>query len=491
MAKNVLAFDFGASSGRAMLAYYANGRIAMEEVHRFSNDPVTVRGTMYWDVLRLFYEIKQGIGKAARAGGFDSIGIDTWAVDFGLLDKDGNLLENPVHYRDRRTDAVMPQVLKRVSKRQIYETTGIQFININTLYQLYSLAQERPELLARAERFLMMPDLFGYFLCGAQRCEYTNASSTQLLDVHTRQWSRPLIEALGLPARIFPPIAPAGSSAGRLSPELCEELGAPAAEILSVASHDTASAVVSVPATERDFIYISCGTWSLFGTELDEPIVSEQSEQFNLTNEGGYGGRIRYLKNIMGLWLIQESRRQWQREGWELSYADLEREALASPAFACFIDPDDPAFGKPGNLPRRVREYCQRTGQTVPESRGAVMRCIYESLALRYAQAFAQIQACTGKDYSVIHIVGGGTKDKLLCQLTANACGVPVVAGPVEATALGNVAVQLIAQGQIADLWEARQVIADSYPTLRYTPAEQELWRESYRRFAAITAPKN
>ena len=382
--KRVLAFDFGASSGRAILATYTDGKIAMQEIHRFSNDPVNLCGTLYWDVQRLFFEIKQGITKAVHQGGFDAIGIDTWGVDFGLLDAHGQLVANPVHYRDERTVGMMEKAYEKVPQQELYDRTGIQLMRLNTVFQLVSLVENRPDLLERTETMLLMPDLLAYFLTGAKYAEYSEVSTTQMLDPKTGDWAYDLLERLGIPTRILPKIIDPGTPYGSLRADICEELGCPQVPVIAVCTHDTGSAVAAVPSQKDDFIYISCGTWSLFGTELKAPIINETSRRFNLTNEGGYGRTARMLKNIMGLWLIQESRRQWIREGFDVSYADLEREALEIEPFRCFIDPDDPSFEMPGNQPRRVQEYCRRTGQTVPQTRGEIMRCIYESLAMKY-----------------------------------------------------------------------------------------------------------
>ena len=483
MSKRVLAFDFGASSGRAMLARYDGNTIEIQEIHRFSNDPVLVNGTLYWDVLRLLFEIKQGITKAHNAGGFDCIGIDTWGVDFGLLDEHGDLLENPVHYRDNRNIGLVEQSFKKIEKDRFYNITGIQFMDINTAFQLYGLMQNRPYLMERAQTMLFMPDLLCYMLTGQKNTEYSIASTSQLLDAEKRDWSYEIIDALGIPRRLFQPIIQPGTVTGKLSHEICEELSVPAVDVIAVGEHDTASAVLSVPAREKDFVYISCGTWSLFGTELDSPCIGDKSLRYNITNEGGFGGTIRFLKNIIGLWMIQESRRQWIREGKEYSYAELEKQALATKPFQCFIDPDHPDFVPQGNLPRRVQEFCERTGQYVPQSVGEIMRCIYESLALKYRYTFDLLKDTTGKDYSVIHMVGGGTKDNLLCQMTANSCGVDVVAGPIEATVLGNVAAQLIALGEIDSVATARQIIARSQKLITYNPADCGVWEEAFGRF--------
>lgn len=486
MSKRVLAFDFGASSGRAILATFDGERIHMEEIHRFSNDPVNVRGVFSWDVLRLFHEIKQGISKAVHAGGFDAIGIDTWGVDFGLIDRKGHLLGNPVHYRDTRTVGMMEKVFETIPREELYQRTGIQFAAFNTIFQLAYLQQNEPEKLAQADKLLLMPDLFAYFLTGVMRAEYSEVSTTQCLDPKTGDWAFDLLERLEIPRRLFPPIVDAGDTYGLLSDEICEELGAPKVPVIAVATHDTGSAVVAVPSTEKDFIFISCGTWSLFGTELAAPVINETTLKFNLTNEGGFGRTTRFLKNIMGLWLIQESRRQWIREGENVTFAQLEQEALACAPFRCFIDPDDDSFVLPGNLPKRVQEFCRRTGQYVPQSRGEIMRCIYESLAMKYRYTFRAIREVTGLEYSTIHMIGGGTKDRLLCQMAADACAVRVIAGPIEATAAGNVAVQLIALGEIPDLRRARQVIAASEEPKFYAPGDTAAYDEAYARFEAV-----
>lgn len=487
MNKRMLAFDFGASSGRAMLGEFDGSTITLTEVHRFENDPVMLRGTYYWDVLDLFGEIKQGILRASHLGPIDCIGIDTWGVDFGLLDENGDLLQNPVHYRDKRTAGLPAQVEALLGENKLYETTGIQVIELNTSFQLYALAQNNPALLQRAQCALLMPDLFGYFLTGERTAEYTMASTTQLMDAHSHQWNEELMEALGIPPRLFPGIAASGKPLGTLSPDIQEELSVGPIPVVSVAGHDTGSAVAAVPAQEKDFLYISCGTWSLFGTELDAPIITEQSRRLNISNEGGYGYTTRFLKNICGLWLIQETRRQYKREGTQYSYGDLGQLALDAAPFACFIDPDDPRFATPGNLPRRIREYCRETGQSIPETVGAVLRCIYESLAMKYRYTCGQIKACTQKQYAHIHMVGGGIQDKLLCQMTANATGCRVMAGPVEATALGNIAVQLISARALTNLTQARQVIGCSYPPELYAPADTGAWDSACQTFLKST----
>lgn len=484
--KKVLAFDFGASSGRAIIGSFDGEKITLKEVHRFTNDPVELGGTLYWDVLRLFYEIKQGIVKAKIAGGFDSIGIDTWGVDFGLIDKNGRLLENPVHYRDKRTSGLVEESFKSVPRQKMYDITGIQFMELNTLFQLISLKKQRPEMLERADKMLFMPDLFAYFLTGKMCSEYSIASTSQLIDINTRSWSKELLDAFGIKESLFAPLTEPGTQLGNLSKEICEECGVESVPVISVCGHDTQSAITAVPCESGDFAFLSSGTWSLFGTELQKPIVNETSLKINITNEGGFGGTTGFLKNIIGLWLIQESRRQWQREGKDYSYADLEKLALSEEPFKCFIDPDAPEFVPQGNIPERVREFCRKTGQYVPESVGEIMRCIYESLAMKYRMTFEKLCECTGKDYPVIHVIGGGTKDGLLCRMTASSCGKIVKAGPIEATVMGNVAVQLMSDGTIGSISEARKAVAASESLKTYEPENTDEWIKAYKSFVKI-----
>ncbi len=491
--KTVLAFDFGASSGRAMLAKYDGGVMTMEEIHRFSNDTVSVGGTMHWDILRLWYEIKQAFYKLRASGeNIDAVGIDTWGVDFALIDKRGKLLANPVHYRDERTVAMPDEVYKTLSCHDIYMRTGIQTMRINTLYQLYYLAHHEPELLAMTDKIIMIADLFAYFLTGVVRVERTNASTTNFLNPVTREWDTEMLETLGIPTSILPTLIEAGEVYGNLTPALAEEFGCGEVPVIAVCTHDTGSAVAAAPA-KGDFAYISCGTWSLFGTELSAPVINEASEDIQYTNEGGYGGTIRFLKNIMGLWLIQESRREWIRQGQNVSYADLEREALAAEPFRCFIDVDAPEFELAGDMPARVQAFCRATGQYVPETRGEIMRCIYESLAMKYKTNYERLCSLTGIRFPQINMLGGGIKDTLLCRLTAAATGATVLAGPTEATVMGNVAVQLISLGAIADLAEAREVVARSIDLKTYAPEGADEWERQakvYAQYIGKTATK-
>lgn len=483
--KRVLAFDFGASSGRAMLGEWKGGKIELREIHRFSNDPVFVGETLYWDILRLFHEIKQAIIIAVREGGFDSIGIDTWGVDFGLLDKKGQLLSNPVNYRDLRTDG--EDKLVEIPFSEIYSHSGIQFLRFNTIYQLHYLFREEKEIMKLCDKILMIPDLFAYFLTGVKKCEYTNASTTGLLDPATKEWDISLCEKVGIDTKILPEMISAGDIYGNVRPELAKELGCGEVPVIAVATHDTASAVVSVPEPKKDFVFISSGTWSLFGTENPTHIISEDTLAENFTNESGYGKTTRFLKNIMGLWLIQQSRAWWRRTEPDLSFGDMEREALNSKAFGYFIDVDHPSFELPGNIPEAIENYCKATSQGTPADRGETVRCIYESLAMKYRGAFEKLQKLTGKKYECIHIVGGGIKDTLLCQLTANATGITVVAGPAEATAMGNVCVQLIALGEFEDLRAARNAVKNSVEPKIYYPQDTDKWDLAFERYKKIT----
>ena len=484
--KKILSFDFGASSGRAMISSFDGEKITMEEIHRFSNDTVIVNGTMYWDILRLFFEIKTSITKAVNSGGFDAIGIDTWGVDFGLIDKRGKLLSNPVHYRDSRTEGIPEKVFETISKEEIYNRTGTQCMRINTLYQLMYLKENEPELLENAEKFLLTPDLFAYMLTGETRAEASIASTTNLYNPYKRDWDYELIERLGLDKNLFPEIIKAGNIYGYLTNEICEELGCEKVPVIAVCAHDTASAVAATPSFADDFVYISCGTWSLFGIELPEPIINDEVCKLNFTNEGGFKDTVRFLKNIMGLWLIQESRRQWRREGEEVGFDQLEKEALASEPFKCFVDVDDPMFESAGNLPRRVKEFCEKTGQYVPENRGEIMRCIYQSIAMKYKYTFNKLGEIANKKYTKINMLGGGIKDKLLCRLTADACNAEVLAGPTEATVMGNIAVGYYALGEIKDFADIRKTVSNSTDIKHYLPENPEAWEEAYERYLKI-----
>ncbi|MBQ2264381.1 MAG: rhamnulokinase [Oscillospiraceae bacterium] len=471
MKKRVLAFDFGASGGRAVLGIFDGRQLKLQEVHRFPNEPVAVGGHLYWDVLRLLHEIKIGLKKAHEMGGFDSVGIDTWGVDYGLLDKRGDLLANPLHYRDKRTDGMIHEAEQRISLEELYALTGNQIMQINTAFQLLEHQKNAPELLEAAQCFLLMPDLLAYFLTGDISAERSIAGTTQLFDASTGGWSAKAVEALGLPEHIFPPVMQTGTIKGMLCEEICEELGIPSVPVYAVCGHDTQCAAAAVPSADNvPFTFISCGTWALFGTELHETIVNEQSVACNLTNEVGYGDTVTFLKNITGLWLIQETRRTLAAQGKQYTYAELERMAADAPSGLRFIDTDAPAFGVSGDMPKRVRDWCTESSQPLPADVSDVLRCIYESLACKFRDALEEIHSCTGQRYCYIYMLGGGVKDALLCQLTADVCGIPVLTGPVEATAYGNAAIQLISAGVLEDLNAARKLIAASVKIREYTP---------------------
>lgn len=484
----MLAIDLGASSGRGIVGSFDGERLTLRENHRFSNDPVITNGRMYWDILRIFHEIKQSITKTVLEGdNVRTIGIDTWGVDYALMDRFGRMLANPTHYRDTRTVGITDHFSKTVSLEELYRVGGIQCLNFNTIFQLAADLKENPKAFENADRMLNIPDLLNYFLTGKMANEYTILSTGALLDAAKRDYAFDLTDRLGVPRRLFGEVVQPGYRVGKLLPQVLEETGKTDAEVITVASHDTASAVIAVPTQEEDFIYISSGTWSLMGTELREPLINEQSRALDFTNEGGAMGTIRFLKNIMGLWLIQESRRQWRREGNEYSFAQMEAWAKECKPLRSLIDPDDASFGVPGNMPERVREFCRRTGQPVPETVGEVVRCIYESLALKYRKTAESIEKLMGRDAKVIHVVGGGTKDKFLSQMTADACGIPVAAGPEEATAIGNLMMQAIAAGEVKDLSQARQIIAASFALKHYEPtAERAMWDGAYERFCKL-----
>nr|MDT0656826.1 rhamnulokinase family protein [Micromonospora sp. DSM 115978] len=468
----VAAVDLGASSGRVMLAEIGPDGIALTETHRFDNGPVRLHDTLHWDALRLYAETVAGLrATVARRPDLASVGIDSWAVDYGLLDADGALIGNPVHYRDRRTDGVADRVVAALGADDLYRATGLQLLPFNTLFQLTAAAGT--PALAAAERLLLIPDLLSYWLTGTAGSEVTNASTTQLLDVRTRDWAHDLIARAGLPAKLFGPLRRPGDPAGELLAGVRDTVGAATAvPVTAVGSHDTASAVVAVPAEGERFGYISCGTWSLVGVELPEPVLTAQSRLANFTNEAGVDGTVRYLRNVMGLWLLQESLRVWRERGLDVDLGGLLAEAARLPALAAVVDPDDPAFLPPGDMPARIAAACRRTGQLVPADPASTVRCIVDSLALAHRVALRQAGRLSGRDVDVVHVVGGGARNELLCQLTADACGLPVVAGPVEATALGNALVQARALGVLdGGLAELRALLRRTGRTRGYQPA--------------------
>jgi rhamnulokinase len=489
-----LALDLGAESGRGLLGHFDGERLALEEVHRFPNGPVRLLDTIYWDLPRLFDECKAALRKAATMGrGLDGVAVDTWGVDFGLVGRGDTLLGNPVHYRDARTDGMMEAVFARVPRGRIYEVTGLQFLPFNTIYQLYAMARAGSPLLEVAETLLMMPDLFGWLLTGRRAVERTDASTTQLLDPRTGTWSDELCAALGLPRPILPePIEP-GTELGPLLKSVADELGVPPMTVLAAAGHDTAAAVAAVPAARSsgaaeapDWCYLSSGTWSLLGVEVPRPIINEATLRYNFTNEGGVAGTTRLLKNIMGLWLVQECRRTWARAGREYSYDELIARAESARPFAALVDPDDATFLAPGDMPGRLAAYCRRTGQSPPSDEGGFVRCCLEGLALKYRWTVERLEQVLGVPIRAIHVVGGGTRNALLCQFTADACGRPVLAGPVEATAMGNILMQALGRGKLATVADLRAVVARSAPATTYEPRDTAAWDEAAGRFAAL-----
>ncbi|WP_405132096.1 rhamnulokinase family protein [Paenibacillus sp. FSL H8-0317] len=489
---SVLAYDLGAGSGRALLGHLNDRGIETSEIHRFKNEPVKVGERMHWDILRLHHELLQGLTLVKQQGEKpESLGIDSWGVDFGLLGSNGELLGNPYHYRDTQFNGMMDQVRQELSSQRIFERTGIQFLSFNTLYQLATLQRSGSPLLHEAERFLMIPDLLRYFLTGEAVNEFTNATTTQLYNPSAGQWDSELLAHIRISEKLFGEAVLPGTRVGQLRSSICNDLGLSPIPVIAVAEHDTGSAVVAVPATERSFAYLSCGTWSLMGTEIDHPAISSQSLALNFTNEGGAGGTFRLLKNIMGLWILQESMREWDRQGQGISYDVLLAKAEQAPPFASLFDPDDELFMPAGDMTKRIRQYCRDTGQVVPEDQGAIARAILESLALKYRRVLEWTEQLSGQMFNGLHMVGGGIQNRLLCQWTANSIGKPVWAGPAEGSAIGNMAVQWMASGAFKEIWEARKAIRDSFPVTTYEPQDKSIWEDAYGRFLRVTASSN
>jgi rhamnulokinase len=500
-----LAVDLGAESGRVLAGLFDGERIVLEPLHRFPNGPVEVAGTLHWDVLRLWQEIQSGLRAAAKRFGNDiaSVGVDTWGVDFALLGAGDVLLGNPVHYRDARTDGMLEAAFAMVGRDAIFEQTGIQFMQLNSLYQLLALRKADSPLLGAAETFLTMPDLFGWLLGGRKAAEFTNATTTQCYDTRRGDWARPLLEQLGIPTAMFPEIIPPGTPLGTLRPAVARETGLHDVQVVAPATHDTGSAVAAVPVSNAEisnlkseisnlrsqtpnWCYLSSGTWSLMGVEIPEPKIDAATLAYNFTNEGGVAGTYRLLKNIMGLWLVQRCRRAWQSAGREYSYDDLQHLAASAAPFGSLVNPDDGDFLNPPDMPAAIAAFCRRTNQPVPADEGAVVRCCVESLALRYRWVVERLEELTGSNLEVIHIVGGGTQNSLLCQLTADACNRPVVAGPVEATAIGNALMQAVALGELGSVADLRTVVRRSFPLVDYEPNRDDRWDALYERFAAM-----
>ncbi len=488
--RKLVTFDYGATSGRAILGTYDGDKLSIEEYHRFDNQPVMVNGHLYWDILRLFHELKQGLNNIARAGvtEVDGIGVDTWGVDVALLDKNDMLLNNPFHYRDTMTDGAMEKVFADIPAEEIYKRTGIQFIKFNTLFQLATMKDKYSRLIDEAETMLFIPDYLNYLLTGVKSSEYSIVSTSQMYNLETKDWDYDLLEKLNIPTKMLQPITPAGRILGDILPEISAETGIKG-KCISVCGHDTGSAVLAVPMQKGEkCAYLSCGTWSLLGIELEEPVVNDLAFDAQYTNEGGYNGTIRFLKNIMGLWVYTEIKREFERKFGKADYKTLDAEVAAAPALKSLIDPDDDRFMTPGNMTGKIAEYCVETGQPVPQSRGEFLRCALESLALKYRVAIENCEKVVGYKLPVLRVLGGGTKDKQLMRYTCNAIHRPVIAGPVEATAIGNMAAQLLALGEAKDMWHAREIVARSFPTETYEPEDAEIWEDAYRRFCNLGA---
>ncbi|QGY42323.1 rhamnulokinase [Maribellus comscasis] len=485
--QHFLAFDLGASSGRAILGILENKKLDLVEVHRFKNQMLHIHGTYYWNIFSLFEELKTGLKKCVNEQNVqpESIGTDTWGVDYALLNKEGQVVGLPFAYRDHRTDNSMEEFFEVLSKKETYLLSGIQFMQFNTLFQLFSSVQTEYSGLKVAESLLFSPDFLNYLFTGEKKTEYTIASTSQLLKPGKAEWESKLFEAAGIPGNIVEEVIQPGTVLGKVLPEIQEETGCNAIPCVAVASHDTASAVVSVPAKGGNWAYLSSGTWSLLGIESKEPLVSEKTLTMNFTNEGGVEGTTRFLKNIMGMWLIQECKRIWDEEK-ELEWQEIVDMSNKAESFKCYINPDDPLFLNPGNMPKAIQEYCTKTNQYIPQTRGEIARCIYDSLVLKYKFTIKQIESVTGKKIEKLHIIGGGANNKMLNQLTADALGIPVFAGPTEATAIGNIMLQAKAVGAVSSLEEIRQIIFDSFEVGEYTPSPKLDWEAAYLHFEKL-----
>jgi rhamnulokinase len=490
-----VAIDLGASSGRHIAGLFDGQRLSLDELHRFENVPVNAGGRLHWNLLGLWQEVQGGLRAAAGRfrGQIASVGLDTWGVDFGLLGHGDVLLGNPLHYRDRHTDGILDRAYEIVPREEIFAQTGLQFMQINTLFQLLAMKLDQSPILDTAESLLMIPDLFNWLLTGVKANETTDASTTQFFNPKTRGWASALIERFGLPTKIFGQLIQPGTNLGPLRPEVAAATGLPNTSVVAPGTHDTASAVMAVPAASKsgerpDWCYISSGTWSLMGVELASPIVTDKCLALNFTNEGGVGGTTRLLKNICGLWLVQECRRIWKDAGTNYSWDELTQAAAASKPLVSLIDTGDASFHAPKEMPEAIRAFCGKSGQTVPDSPGAIICCALESLALTYRRALEALEELVGRRIETIHVVGGGTQNRQLCQMTADACNRRVVAGPVEATAIGNVMMQAIAAGEVGSIVQAREIVRQSFPVEEYQPCDSAAWDEAYTRFVKIVA---
>ncbi len=479
-----LALDFGAESGRAILGIIEKDTITLEEIHRFANRQVKIHGRIYWDILYLFDELKKGLSLAAHLGHQDiqSIGVDTWGVDYGFIDSAGQLVGNPVAYRDERTNGMMEKAFKKISREEIYQHTGIQFMQLNTIFQLFSYYQENNPQIKISDRLILLPDLFTYLLTGKVISEYTMASTTQLLDARTKTWAKPIFKKLGIPVNIMPPINHPGSVVGPLVEDIAAETGIGTVKVVLPAGHDTACAVAAVPANGDNWAYLSSGTWSLLGVEIDQPIINEISLEYGFTNEGGVNNTIRLLKNTMGLWLLQQCRKSWANSGRQYDYDELSRLAKESEPFRSIINPDHEGFLNPMDMPAAINQYCKENSQPVPQTVGQYVRLIFESLAFKYRWIIERLNNVLNNPVEVIHIVGGGSQNAMINQFTANATGLTVKAGPVEATAIGNIMMQAIAGGVISSVEEGRKMVSGSFPVTTFEPQNHSLWEEHYKK---------
>ncbi|PYV52421.1 MAG: rhamnulokinase [Acidobacteria bacterium] len=479
--KPYLAFDFGAESGRVVLAHLQSGILTTEEVHRFANEPVEYGGSLHWDMPRLWFEVRKALSRLEEVE-LAGIGVDAWGVDYALLGEHGELLQNPYHYRDRRTEGIVEEVLNRVSKEKIYNATGIQFMPINTLYQLYAAQRQTPNLLEAAKCLLTIPDLFNYWLSGNAVCEFTNATTTQMVDPVRRTWATALMQSLELPAHLAAPMVEPGSIIGTLLPALAGDTALAGTNVIAPACHDTGSAVAAVSARDGT-AFLSSGTWSLLGTELDSPVITSDALRMNFTNEGGVNGTTRLLKNVMGLWMLQSCRQAWAAQGFSFDYRELIELAARERPFGHLVDPDDESFLRPANMLEAINQFCTRTHQPVPQEAGAYVRAVLESLAFKYRFVLRSLDHVSSKRIEQIRIIGGGSKNRLLNQFTADATGRKVLAGPAEATALGNVAVQILATGGASSLQEVRAIVDRSFPTEVFEPIETDKWDQHAERF--------
>lgn len=481
MTTHYLACDLGATSGRLMLGTLADGKLTLEELHRFSNDIVKAGSALHWNMEALFGELRTGLKKAAaRKLPIASISTDSWGVDYILFDAQDRMINPTFCYRDSRTAQGVKNAKARVSWEEIYGETGIQFMALNTIYQL---AAESPDRLTQAKKLLLIGDAFNYYCSGVARHEESLASTSQLFNPKTKTWSKKLLSALGLPEALFTPVVPSGTKLGPMKKELAAEAGLPQIDVIATCSHDTGAAVAAVPSSGDNWAYLSSGTWSLIGVELPAPVITAQGRDANFTNEVGYGGTVRFLKNIVGMWIVEECRREWGLQGQNYDYKTLDRLTAEAPPFGSLINPDDPRFVSPDGMPGKIAAFCQETGQPVPTAPGPMLRCVFESLALLYARHIKRMAEITDRKIERLHIVGGGCKNDLLNQLTANTLQIPVLAGPKEATAIGNIVVQAIALGHLKSLAEAREVVRHSSGTVSYQPRDAALWQEAQKRF--------